>query len=93
MSAESTWRLASRVQVEAGPDGNGGVLLDTATATVCAVNETAMTLLAALGRGADIDQLAAALAREYDVPLRRAAEDARALLRQLRAMSLIDAAE
>ncbi|MSO81367.1 MAG: PqqD family protein [Alphaproteobacteria bacterium] len=92
MSAESTWCLASRVQVEAGPDGNGGVLLDTATATVCAVNATAMTLLVALGRGADIGQLATALTREYDVPARRAREDARALLRQLRTMGLVDAA-
>ncbi|MDA1132379.1 MAG: PqqD family protein [Proteobacteria bacterium] len=68
------------------------MLLDTATATVCAINATTMTLLDALRRGCDIDALAAALTREYDVPVRRAREDARGLLRQLRAMGLVDAA-
>ncbi len=92
MSAEGIWRLASRVRLEAAPDGDGGVLLDTATATMCAINATAMTLLDALGRGSNIDALTTALTRDYDVPVRRAREDARALLRQLRAMGLVDAA-
>jgi len=83
------YRLAPRVALEAGPE-DGGVLVDTRSATLCACNASAWTLLEALLEGATVDELAERLGARFDVDPGQARRDTLDFVRRLGAMGLVD---
>ena len=91
MNSNHSWRLSSNVILELSPGLDGGMLMDTATATVCSVNLSAMKVLEALSSGANLAQLIHILKENYKVSTKEAKQDVHALFRQLRSMGLLEA--
>lgn len=90
MNNNNSWRLNSKVVLELSPGLDGGMLMDTATATVCSVNLSAMKVLEALSSGANVAQLTNVLKTNYKVSTKEAKQDVLALFRQLRSMGLLE---
>ena len=90
MNSKDSWRLNSKVILELSPGSDGGMLMDTATATVCSVNLSAMKVLEALSSGANVAQLIDILKTNYKVSTKEAKQDVLALFRQLRAMGILE---
>lgn len=81
--------FALRKHVTATGSGDGMVLLDQRTGTYWQLNATAAQTLTALLDGATTAQAAAALARRHPGATGRAERDVAALVRELRAASLL----
>ena len=90
MNINDSWRLNSKVILELSPGSGGGMLMDTATATVCSVNSSAMKVLEALSSGANVEQLTHMLKANYKVSTKEAKQDVLSLFRQLRNMGLLE---
>jgi hypothetical protein len=90
MNSNHSWRLNSKVILELSPGLDGGMLMDTATATVCSVNLSAMKVLEALSSGANVAQLTHILRANYKVSAKEAKQDVLALFRQLRSLGLLE---
>src|SRR6185436_3997609 len=66
------------------------LLIDGASGAYHVLNETGAEVWEALRRGDDVETIAAALARHYDVDAPRASEDVAAIVRDLRRAELMD---
>jgi PqqD family protein of HPr-rel-A system len=69
--------------------GNDALLFDTAAGTYHVLNETGARVWELLEKGQSMHAIAAALAEDYDVDARRAAEDVAAVVAQLREANLV----
>lgn len=82
------FKLKKRVRAEPGRDG--GTLLDTHTATICACNTSAWGLVPQLSAGACFEDLAAQLLRQYRAPAAVIRRDLADFLRELLDLDLLD---
>jgi hypothetical protein len=81
-------RLSETVVATDFPSGNG-VLVDLISKKCYRVNETAMFVWHLLEQGAEVDAIAAALTRKYDVALEDAAIGVQRIVDDFRARDLL----
>jgi hypothetical protein len=83
-------KLRPHVRLEADAESRGGMLFDTHTAAICACNESAWTAAQALQRGADAEAIASLLVEIFEVERPQVRKDVMTLLREMRALDLLD---
>jgi hypothetical protein len=84
------YKLKPRVALESDGQAAEGVLVDTYSATLCACNATAWTLLQELKRGASAEDLIGRLSGRYTVTAIEARRDVHEFLRRLDLLGLVD---
>lgn len=85
-------KLRPHVRLETDAEGQGGMMLDTQSGTICACNESAWVTLKALKRGSDADALARGLTKAFEVDADLARKDVLALVAELQLMDLLEQA-
>jgi hypothetical protein len=89
--SQQVFRMKQRVRLEPGEEGEDGTLFDSYTATMCAANKSAWLLLTALQIGARMEELVHLLRERFAISEEQARRDVIELLRELKAMSVVDA--
>lgn len=83
-------RLRPRIRPEADSEGAGGMLFDTQTAAIWACNVSAWALVGALRKGSAVEQLIALLTDRFDVDATTARKDVLSLVKELRALDMLE---
>lgn len=83
-------KLRHYVRLEEDAEGKGGMMLDTQSGTICACNESAWVSLKALKKGVDVELLAAALTKTFEVTPELAQKDVLALISELHLMDVLE---
>ena len=87
--SKSVFELSPRVRLEEDQNADGGVLFDSHTAAISTCNGTALEVLKALKKGADIDSMCKRVSGIYEVSPQEARADIVALLKDLTALEFI----
>lgn len=92
MSKDPTYRLKSHVTLEADPDGQSGVLVDTHTASMISCNGTGWVIVEGVRDGASVKDIVDGITSQFDAETEKVRQDALNFLRHLSAAGLVDGA-
>lgn len=87
---EQEFRLRKQMMLEGESGGEGVVLIDGHTGSMCACNSSAGVMLGLLKDGASQAELARVLTRTFAISEDRASDDARGFLQSLSTMGSIE---
>jgi Coenzyme PQQ synthesis protein D (PqqD) len=86
-------RLADFVEVEAGSDSDGAVLINGRSGVIYSCNATAAILASEMVKGAELESLRETLMRHFDVSADRALRDTHQFIDALYAAGLLEMIE
>ncbi len=86
----ATLRLRPRIRLEADDEGEGGMLFDTQTASICACNVSAWAVIQGMQKGGDADGLTALLTDAFDVDRGSARKDVMSLVKELHSLDMLE---
>ena len=92
MSKNPVYRLKSHVTLEADPDGQSGVLVDSHSASMMSCNSTGWLIVEGIRDGASVQEIVDGITNEFDGDTEKVRQDALTFLRHLSASGLVDGA-
>ena len=92
MSKEPTYALKSHLTLEADPDGDSGVLVDSHSASMMSCNGTGWLIVNGLHTGADVQEIVDGITDSFEADTETVRRDTLNFLRHLSAAGFVDGA-